>query len=205
MQAQLTAAKAALNNLNAAMPAYAMAVDARELAFAPLDKLITRVVNLYKVSVTNKAEAETAMSLQRKINGRRAPGRTEAAATTDADGQPKRKHSISQRSYDMRSELFDQLIRVVSANMAYAPNEADLKPAALNTLLADLRSKSQAVTVAEIVLSNARLTRDKLLYALGSGLVDTATDSRNYVRALYGATSPVVKQLSGYKFKKQVA
>jgi hypothetical protein len=43
LNTQLTAAKAAIATVNSAEPAYKNAVSARDVAFAPLSKLITRL------------------------------------------------------------------------------------------------------------------------------------------------------------------
>lgn len=52
MQALSTSAKNAINAVNATEPAYKNAVAARESAFAPLSKLITRVLNALKATDT---------------------------------------------------------------------------------------------------------------------------------------------------------
>ncbi|MDO9339498.1 MAG: hypothetical protein Q7T72_03115 [Bacteroidales bacterium] len=52
LQILLTSAKNALNAVNSALPEYSNAVAAREVAFAPLSKLITRVVNALKATDT---------------------------------------------------------------------------------------------------------------------------------------------------------
>lgn len=103
----------------------------------------------------------------------------------------------------MQIQHLDQLIKMLSANAAYAPNEADLKVTGLNVLLADLRTKSAAVTIAENTVFNARLNRDKLLYTPGSGLVPTAADVKTYVKALFGNTSPQVKHVQSLAFKRR--
>ncbi len=45
LQTLLADAKSAMDAVNSAMPAYSNAVSAREAAFEPLNKLITRVMN----------------------------------------------------------------------------------------------------------------------------------------------------------------
>jgi hypothetical protein len=50
LNTQLTAAKTAIAAVNSAEPAYKNAVSARDVAFAPLSKLITRVNNALKAS-----------------------------------------------------------------------------------------------------------------------------------------------------------
>lgn len=55
---------------------------------------------------------------------------------------------------------------------------------------------------AEVAYSNARITRDTILYSDDTGLIDIASDVKKYVKAIFGASSPQFKQISGIKFKK---
>ena len=55
---------------------------------------------------------------------------------------------------------------------------------------------------AEVVYSNARISRNSVLYAENTGLVEIALEVKKYVKAIFGATSPQYKQVSGIKFKK---
>jgi uncharacterized phage infection (PIP) family protein YhgE len=48
---QHQAADASLRSLAAEMPLYQQAVDAKQAAFAPLRKLVTRALNMFKASV----------------------------------------------------------------------------------------------------------------------------------------------------------
>ena len=47
-----------------------------------------------------------------------------------------------------------------------------------------------------------RIARDKVLYAEGTGLCDIALDIKNYVKSVFGATSPQFKQVSEVRFTK---
>jgi hypothetical protein len=92
------------------------------------------------------------------------------------------------------------LIETLSAEPLYAPNEVELQVASLNTLLADLRSKNSAVITATANLSNARIQRDKTLYAAFTGLYDIAQAVKQYAKSVFGATSPQFGQVNGIKF-----
>jgi hypothetical protein len=72
----------------------------------------------------------------------------------------------------------------------------------LNTILADLRARNTAVINTTTALSNARIARDRVLYAEGTGMVDIALDVKQYVKSVFGATSPQYKQVSGLKFNR---
>ena len=203
LQTLSTSAKNAINAVNAALPAYSNAVAARETAFEPLNKLITRVNNALKATDTTEQVDESAKTLVRKIQGTRAtPKKTEEEkAAAKAEGKETKEISSSQMSYDSRLDNFDKLIKLLTSVTLYAPNEADLKVTALTTLYNDLKAKNTAVVNATTPLSNARISRNDILYKANTGLVDIALDTKTYIKSLYGATSPQYKQVSKLEFK----
>ncbi len=204
MQAQSTAAKTSLTTVSALTPAYKNAVTARVTAFKTFDKLITRTNNALKASDVTKEVADSAQTIVRKLQGRRATAKkTEEEKKLAADaGKEIVEISTSQMSYDSRLDNLDKFIKLLSSVTAYAPNEADLKLTALNALYADLKAKNLAVINAETPLSNARIARNDTMYKNNVGLVDIATDVKTYIKSVYGATSPQYKQVSSLKFTK---
>ena len=105
-------------------------------------------------------------------------------------------------SFDSRIDNFDKLIKLLTSVTLYAPNEAELKVAALTAVLADLKAKNAAVIAAEVPLNNARIARNDVLYKANTGLVDIALDIKTYIKSLFGATSPQYKKISKIKFTK---
>ena len=202
LQTLATSAKSAINAVNAALPAYSNAVAARESAFEPLSKLITRVNNALKATDTTEQVDESAKTLVRKIQGTRATAKKtdEEKVAEKAAGKETKEISSSQMSYDSRLDNFDKLIKLLTSVTLYAPNEADLKVTALTTLYTDLKTKNTAVVTATIPLSNARISRNDILYKTNVGLVDIASDVKVYVKSVYGASSPQYKQISKLKF-----
>ena len=204
LQTLSTSAKNAINAVNAALPAYSNAVAAREAAFEPLNKLITRVNNALKATDTTEQVDESAKTLVRKIQGTRATAKKtdEEKAAEKAAGKETKEISSSQMSYDSRLDNFDKLIKLLSSIPLYAPNEAELKVTALITLYNDLRNKNAAVMTATAPLSNARILRNDIMYKDNTGICDIAIDVKTYIKSLYGASSPQYKQVSGLKFTK---
>ena len=202
LNTQLATAKAAIAAVNSAEPAYKNAVSARDAAFAPLGKLITRINNALKASDTTVQEDESALTLVRKLQGRRATAKKteDEKKALAAEGKEVVEISSSQMSFDSRLENFDRLIKLLSSIPAYAPNEAELKVAALTALYNDLKAKNMAVINAEIPLSTARIARNEILYKQNAGIVDITVDVKNYVKSVFGATSPQYKLISNLKF-----
>ena len=203
LQTLWTSAKNAVNAVNAALPAYSNAVAAREAGFEPLNKIITRVNNALKATDTTEQVDESAKTLVRKIQGTRATAKKtdEEIAAAKAEGKETKEISSSQMSYDSRLDNFDKLIKLLTSVTLYAPNEADLKVTALTTLYNDLKAKNTAVVTATTPLSNARISRNDILYKANTGLVDIALDTKTYIKSLYGATSPQYKQVSKLEFR----
>ena len=73
-------------------------------------------------------------------------------------------------SFDNRIDNFDKFIKLLTSVTLYAPNEADLKVAALTATLADLKAKNLAVVNSETALTNARIARDVVMYADITGM-----------------------------------
>ena len=105
-------------------------------------------------------------------------------------------------SYDSRIDNLDKLIKLLLSVAAYAPNETELKVAALTALYTDLKAKNLAVVNADTLLSNARVARNITMYKDNIGLVDVANDVKTYVKSVFGATSPQYKQVCALKFVK---
>ena len=203
LQTLATSAKTAIGAVNSALPAYSNAVSAREVAFEPLNKLVTRVMNALKATDTTTQVDESAQTLARKIQGTRATAKKteEEKAELATAGTVVNEVSTSQMSYDSRLDNLDKLIKLLTSVTLYAPNEADLKVTALTTLYTDLKAKNTAVVSATTPLSNARISRNDILYKTNIGLVDIAYDTKVYIKSLYGATSPQYKQISKLEFK----
>ena len=193
-----------VNAVNAALPAYNNAVAAREGAFKPLSKFITRVINALKAAETSPETNEKAKTLVRKLQGRRVSAKlTEEEKKALAEqGKEQAEISSSQLSFDNRIDNFDKLINLLGSIPAYNPNEEDLKVSSLTALLEDLKAKNQAVVDATTPLSNARIARNDNLYKESTGLVDVALDVKSYVKSVFGAKSPQFHQISGLEFKR---
>lgn len=195
---QHQAAAASLKALTAEMPLYQQAVDAKEAAFAPLSKLVTRALNMFKASVDSAAEVESATALANKIRGV-----SSAKPSLAAEGaEPVKKISTSQQSADMVLANLDAFIEVLSAHAAYQPNEADLQVASLITLHADLTQKAQAVTEAQVKIETARHNRNMVLYTQGTGLIDTGMGVKTYVKAAFTPKTVNYKPILSLDFRK---
>ena len=200
----LTGSQNALNAVNAVLPAYNKATAAREKAFKPFSKLITRVKNALEAAEPGAEVINKALVLVHKLHGRRISSRLteEEKQQLIAQGKEVNEISSSQLSFDNRIDNLDKLINLLGSIPEYNPNETDLQVTALTTLLADLRAKNDAAVAAGTPLSNARIARNNLMYKKGTCLVDKALMVKAYVKSVYGASSPQYRQISGLEFKR---
>jgi hypothetical protein len=196
LEAQHTAAAASLLSLAKEMPVYQQAVDAKQAAFAPLNKLVTRALNMFKASVDNHQEVESASSLANKIRGV-----SKAKPVAPEGEEPVKTISTSQQSDDMLIANFRAFIEILAAHAAYEPNEADLKIASLKTLLASLEERTAAVTQAQININIARNNRNSIIYTEGTGLVDTGASVKTYVKAAFTPEVANYKPIMSLEFR----
>jgi len=204
MNTLFTSAKNSLTAINTALPPSTNAINAREIVFTPLSKLITRVVNAVAASNVSKQVLPDVKTIARKIQGKRGSKKLPTIVDNPNTPQDESQKSISasQMSFDNRIQNMEKLIQLLASQTGYAPNETDLKVTTLTTLLANMRTKNTAAINALTPLSNARIARNNILYAKGTGLVDIAGEVKNYVKSVFGGTSPQYKQISKLKFTK---
>ena len=200
----LTSAQTEISNVVTAKNAFDTATGDRQLAFAPLKSLATKVFNSLSVTDATDQTLADAKTINNKLQGKRA--KAVAENPTPENGTPANNTvSVSRQSYDSLTENFSALIDLVSSVPSYTPNEADLSIASLTTFRDNLQTANTNVITTEVAYSNARISRDNVLYSKDTGLVDVAMDVKNYVKSIFGATSPQYKQVSGIKFTNRVS
>ncbi|HTH56430.1 MAG TPA: hypothetical protein VL728_10330, partial [Cyclobacteriaceae bacterium] len=100
-------------------------------------------------------------------------------------------------------ENFERLIgTLINESASYAPNENEMKVTTLQTLLNTMKTKNDAVTTARIATKSDNSNRDKVLYAQGTGMVDTAQAVKAYVHSVFGSDSREYKNIVKLKFTR---
>lgn len=196
----LTSAQTELANVTTAKNAFDTVTGDRQLTFEPLKPLATKVFNYLSVTDAISEIIADAKTINNKLQGKRT-GTTAENPPTEGENQ-NNTVSVSRQSYDMLTENFSALIDLVSSVPSYTPNETELTTTSLTAYLGELQTANTNVINAEVAYSNARISRNSVLYSENTGLVDIASDVKKYVKAIFGATSPQYKQISGIKFTK---
>jgi len=209
-----TSALASLASAVSAGTAYMNAVDNRQTIFDPLQKMGTRIISALKACGASDAVIKDALSINRKIQGKRAKPIKEVDINEnnnqnkmiDPNNPPPvelpKNVSVSQLGFDSMVEHYSKLIDLLTTVIPYNPNENELKIVGLNALLTSMKSSNTAVITATTNYLTARINRDSLVYAKNTGVVEVAQDAKDYVKSVFGTKSPQYKQVSAIKFTK---
>lgn len=203
LQSLHTRAEASLSTVNKALALYGRTVSSRVILFKPLTKLVTRLVNAFIASKASEQAINNLKTSARKLKGTRAKKKSPPKADPNNPNAVPEDNSISvsQMSYDSRVNNFHRLIQTLKSEPKYKPNETDLQVTALENLYEEMHTKNALIQTIAVSLNNARMERNKILYDEVTGLVQTAKDTKNYIKSVYEASSPRYKQISGLSFR----
>lgn len=195
-------AKESLHALYQAQSAYTKAIDEREIGFKPLKVYITRINNALKASDSNAKIDESVQTIIRKLQGRRCSKKIteEEKKILEREGKEVHQISTSQMSYDMRLDNLQHLIIHLSKIPEYNPNEIDLTLETIKACHNQLKTQNSNVVTTHSLLVQARDRRNEILYHPLSGLVDIASDTKTYIKSVFGVSSPQYKQISKLQF-----
>jgi hypothetical protein len=172
----------------------------RKLVFKPLKPLSTKVLGSLRSSGAPSTVVADAETINRKIQGKRADN---SVVETQVGDAPKDKISVSQQSYDMQIDHLEKLIELADVEPKYNPNEVPLQVTTLTNYKTQLETINTAVKNAYTPYSNAIITRNKKLYNSETGLVARAQLVKNYVKSIFGASSPEYKLINKLNFKSR--
>jgi hypothetical protein len=206
LQLVLTKAELSQEKLNKLTPFYTTAVAEKDAEFSTINKRTTRVMSAFKSSKPLAGELASAQTIARKIKGEGTKKSKSTKAAPAGEGQPaateKAPISTAQLSMDMRIENLKRLTEVVGANSKYAPNETDLQVTSLNIFATRLKTLSETVVVKQQPVDDARAERNEALYHPETGLVSIGDDVKDYIKSVFGATSPEYRRAAKITFTK---
>jgi sulfite reductase alpha subunit-like flavoprotein len=185
--------------VNTSVAPYSVAVNNREIIFAPVSKKITKLRKVYKATEgVTQPQLEDFMTIARKLKGIRKVNNTQSTDPTVEQNQ----HSTSQLSYDQRTNNMDLLISLFQNTPNYSPNEIEYKITTLQAEKAQMLQATQNVANTFVPLNNARSTRNNTMYNSNENLVDTFNKAKDYLFTILDSDSVQYKAISKIKFKK---
>ena len=199
LKSLLTEAGNNLQTTKAAETTFNNATNIRQNTFKDLRPFCTKIVNAFAVSGAKDAAIADVRAVNKKIQ---TPSKKSVAATASTtDTPPKTAISTSQQSYDSLIDHFTKMIEALSQSGSYQPNEKELQIETLREKLTSLKTANTDLINNYTNWSNARIARNSRLYDPLTGLVQTASDVKKYIKSVYGATSPQYKQVASLQFK----
>jgi hypothetical protein len=202
LNTKLAAANAANDAVQADFAGKTTAINIRENAFKPLGPTSTKAVNYYASTGTEKNKVEDVKTLNRKLQGTRKKAAVADDPATPVD-ESKQSISASQQSYTQKVEHLEGMIQLFSDDPLYNPNETAITIASLTTLAADLKQSTSDVINSITAFNNSRIERNTVMYHPTTGLYKLAMMVKQYVKSLYGASSPENKMVSKLKFRNE--
>lgn len=200
MKTKWTTVTAAQGVLTTAVEASKEPINLRTNLFAPIDKLVTRSLNFLNSTKASAAVKKDAKGIADKIRGAGSTKKTASAPAADGTIDVLTV-SNSQQSYVQKAENYLKYVELIGTIADYLPNEADLKAPAMKLFYTPMKDANDAIGTILAPVDQARLDRDHGLYDADSGVIDLAKACKQYVKALFGATSPEAKLVTGIKFK----
>lgn len=195
----------AIDDFREAAGPWRIAVDKLQGDLEPVNKLITRVVNEVKACDVTKQFIDDVVSAAKKIKGIRINMKVIPTAPADPNSpSDKSIHQISvaQTGIDNKISHIEDLIELLTNEPNYNPSEDELKIAALQTLVDDLKSKRDDVDTTKPHLDAKRIAKNDVMYhgpKCGSILCGKV---KSYFKALYGAKSKEYHDIAKIKFPK---
>ena len=201
LQAMYNSANEQITKVQDAKNNYSQKVDNRENVFKDIKKFSTRVIaNLSGTNVSPQT-VKDAKTINAKIQASKAKKPKIDPANPDAIDPNAASHSNSRQSYDSLYENFNDMISLLTIAPNYDTNQTEFQIVELSNYANNLKDANEQINLAIVAITNKRTERNALLYTPTSGLVDTALDVKNYIKGLFGASSPQYKTIKSISFR----
>jgi len=199
-----TAGQAATTEKNAKEAPYKVAVNTRQAKFAEAPSRAASAIRMAQASGASKAVLDDLRTYSRKLSGQRKSKAPKIDPNDpNAAGKEGGTHSTSQKSYDNQIGHIENIVALLSNIPTYGPNEEELKITSLQAFVAELRAVNNAVNTHFVPFSQARSTRDGVLYTGEDSVVNLALLVKAYVSAAFGTQSVLYKSIKGLEFKRR--
>lgn len=204
LEALYTSGQASSTDVKTKEAPHKVAVNTRQEKFADVPRRSGSAFRMAQASGADKAMLDDLNTYRRKLNSQRKTKVPEDDPKTPGNEAGKSKsHSVSQMSYDNQVGNVDSFVELLSNIPSYNPNEDELKITSLRAFATELRAVNSAVNTSFVPLSQARGTRDEVLYTGTDSVVNRALLVKAYVSAAFGTQSALYKNIKGLTFERK--
>jgi hypothetical protein len=159
--------------------------------------MVTRIVNVLESIKASRQFKEDVKGLADRFRGHGL-----ARKRLEDDSLDPHSVSKSHQSYVKREDSFRQFVTLLGSEPLYNPNEVDLKVTSLQVVSDQFKVHNDSVGVILAPVEVARITRNKLLYAVEDGVVDVALRSKHYLKGAAGSMSAEYGMVKGIRFTR---
>jgi len=199
---KLNQSKTQLQDVKDKDQAESTARNNRAIAFKDKGIFSTKLLAAIKATDATDETIADAISINKKIQGERLTAEKKAKpATEGATEETPKTISTSQLSYTNIVDHYKKYKTLLTSIASiYTPNETELQTTAVNAYITNLETLNNTVDTAATAASNSLIARDKGFYDEKTGLPETAQDVKEYIKSVYGASSPEYKMAAKIKF-----
>jgi hypothetical protein len=201
----LKQARDKIQQVSVAKTNYENAQNNRELAFAEIRKLASRILAELKSAGIQSQTVDDAAVMVRKIRGYSlAKKPTEALPPEVAEPNDKAvvNRSRSGKKFGYITVNFEKLLQTLIAEPEYQPTNPELQVSTLQEKLEALRSVNDTLVNKAAVWSLARMERNNFFYHGRTSLYSTAMAVKQQVKAIFGNGSDATLLVSKIPFTK---
>ncbi len=192
-----TAGDTAHTTLTVALQKSKNPINDREILNKPVNKLVTRTLNIFNSTKASKQVKKDAKGLADRIRGFGVKVKKLPDGTPDPNSV-----STSHQSYVQKADAFGQLVELYKSDSFYAPNEVPLQTATLTTLWVAMKAANDNIGTIIAPVEVSRIERDRVLYNENDGLLVRAAACKDYVQGAAGFSSARAKLVTKIKFRK---
>jgi hypothetical protein len=204
MRALLLAVQSSLQDVSQKRNALSGITNERTRAYHHLDLLIGRIIGTLKASQVADDTQANARYYTRLITGRMKAGTNRLAVPSeDNEAESLVNRSMTQQSYVAKAFNFMRLVQLIEMVPNYATATPELQTPGLKKEAEKLIALNESWSNAKVVLANARIHRNTLLYKGVDSLHSNALAVKSYLRVEFGSQSPQAAQLSELSFTKR--
>jgi hypothetical protein len=184
---------------------YKVSVNTRQTLFADVAPRMGSAFRMAKASGASQPILDDLNTSRRKLSSqpRAKVANDDPNAPAKEDGTSNTTHSTSQMSYDNQVGNAASMVALLGHIPTYNPNEEKLKVASLQAFITELQAANDAVNTNFVPFSQARSTRDEVLYTGDDSVASIARLVKAYVSAALGTQSPLYKSIKGLKFERK--
>ena len=194
---QVSSTRLTLEQVIIAKAFYDNQVNKRKQVFDRLPRLVSSILRILEASGASSEKLSDARKFAHLLIGV-SPKKKE---NLQEDGtQPIATRSRLQLAYVSKADSFAKLVQAVTTEPLYHSNEEHLSVEGLMEKVQALKDLNQQVSAARVAWSNARITRNSMLYDSSQSVWQTVRAVRKYIRAIFGHDSEQYAQVKTLSF-----